>query len=108
MTSENLQKLQKIAIEASLLGAEVLKKYFKNITVFEEKEDAGGIVTKADKESEAVIRDFLKSKTPSFDFLGEEDGLVKNNSEATWIVDPLDGTSNFYHGFPLTGFPTEL
>lgn len=87
-----------IAIEAALLGGAVLKKYFNKVKDFDVKTDAG-IVTMADKESEQVISDFFAKKTPSFSVLGEETGL-SNNGESRWIVDPLDGTTNFFHGFP--------
>jgi myo-inositol-1(or 4)-monophosphatase len=87
-----------IAIKASLIGGDILKKYFKNISSFEIK-DGAGLVTKADKESEDAICSFLNKKTPEFSILGEESGLSQRG-ENKWIIDPLDGTTNFFHGFP--------
>lgn len=87
-----------IAIKASLIGGNILKKYFRNISTFEIK-DGAGLVTMADKESENAISSFLNKKTPKFSILGEEAGLSQRG-ENKWIIDPLDGTSNFFHGFP--------
>ncbi|MEI6092263.1 MAG: inositol monophosphatase family protein [bacterium] len=87
-----------IAVEAALLGGVVLKKYFNKVTTYDVKTDAG-IVTKADKESEEIISDFFSKKTPGFSILGEESGLSDKGS-SKWIIDPLDGTTNFFHGFP--------
>jgi myo-inositol-1(or 4)-monophosphatase len=87
-----------IAIKASLIGGKVLKRYFRNLSSFEIK-DGAGLVTMADKNSEAAISSFLNKKTPEFSILGEESGLSQRG-ENKWIIDPLDGTTNFFHGFP--------
>ncbi|MCX6112248.1 MAG: inositol monophosphatase family protein [Proteobacteria bacterium] len=89
---------EKTAIEAAHLGGKVLKKYFNNLTDFKIKSEAS-IVTTADTESENVISDFLIKKTPDFSILAEESGLSERGKNR-WIIDPLDGTTNFFHGFP--------
>ncbi|PNH57666.1 hypothetical protein VD0003_g125 [Verticillium dahliae] len=74
---------------------------------FEEKDNAVDIVTKVDQDMEAFIRSSIEKKYPSHAFLGEEsysagasrDYLV--TAAPTWIIDPLDGTVNFTHLFPL-------
>ncbi|NUQ82025.1 MAG: inositol monophosphatase [Bacteroidetes bacterium] len=59
------------------------------------------LVTAADRESESVIRDYLESTFPSVPFLGEETGWSQSLSGSEyWVLDPLDGTTNFSHGFP--------
>ncbi len=59
------------------------------------------LVTIADREAEALIRKRIRGHWPSHDILGEEEGLVDTGSEYRWYVDPLDGTTNFAHGFPV-------
>jgi len=58
-------------------------------------------VTKVDKESEKCIVGILKEKTPDFDILTEETAPVDMKGEFRWIIDPLDGTTNYIHNFPF-------
>jgi len=58
------------------------------------------LVTQADRETEIAIKDFLLARYPDHAFLGEEGGQ-ENEAEYRWIVDPIDGTVNFAHGFPF-------
>lgn len=57
-------------------------------------------VTRVDMECEALIRDRLREFDPEIGFLGEEGGRDLEGRQRIWVVDPLDGTSNFMHGFP--------
>lgn len=57
-------------------------------------------MTVADRESEAAIQAVVRGAFPSHGILAEESGRV-SEGEYTWIIDPLDGTTNFAHGFPL-------
>lgn len=59
------------------------------------------IVTDVDLASERLIREAIATYYPRHEFLGEESGLDENNSEYRWIVDPLDGTTNYAHGYPI-------
>lgn len=59
------------------------------------------IVTEVDKACEKLITDFLKDKFPSHDLLAEEGTDVKTKSDWLWIIDPLDGTVNYAHSYPL-------
>ena len=94
----NHSNYEKMAIEAAHFGGTVLRKYFNNLSDFKIKAPAS-IVTTADTESENVISDFLIKKTPDFSVLAEESGLSERGKNR-WIIDPLDGTTNFFHGFP--------
>ncbi len=61
----------------------------------------GDFVSRADRQAERVIREALMEARPSYGFLGEEDGAVPGEDPTRrWIVDPLDGTTNFLHGLP--------
>jgi len=59
-------------------------------------------VSDADRRSEERIHDVLQEARPTWGFLGEEGGEIKGkDKQHRWIVDPLDGTTNFLHGIPL-------
>ncbi|MDQ5857753.1 MAG: inositol monophosphatase [Acidobacteriota bacterium] len=91
------------AQEAARAGGEVLERYWRRLpgAAIEEKKK-NDFVTRADRESEEVIVARLRARFPEDGFLGEEGGQRGAGGEArTWIVDPLDGTSNFIAGFPF-------
>jgi myo-inositol-1(or 4)-monophosphatase len=77
-----------------------LMPYFRRRVAIEYKGEAD-LVTEADRGSEALIRKRIKALWPEHDVLGEEEGLIDTGSEYRWYVDPLDGTTNFAHSFPV-------
>ena len=88
-------------MEAARRGAEVLCRYWEQLG----KDDAdmkarNDWVSAADRESETAIIDAIRARCPGDAFLGEEGG-ASGSSERTWIVDPLDGTSNYLQHFPV-------
>ncbi len=85
-----------IAREAGAL----LMDYFRQNVKVEYKGEAD-LVTVADRKSEALIRERIGRHWPTHDILGEEGGLADTGSDYRWYVDPLDGTTNFAHGFPV-------
>src|SRR5437667_2040225 len=85
-----------IAREAGAL----LMDYFRQRVSIEYKGEAD-LVTEADRKSEVLIRERIRALWPGHDILGEEQGFVDTGSEYRWYVDPLDGTTNFAHGFPV-------
>jgi myo-inositol-1(or 4)-monophosphatase len=88
--------MAEIAREAGTL----LMEYFHQRVKVEYKGDVD-LVTVADRKSETFIRERIRSQFPAHDVLGEEEGLVDRGSDYRWYVDPLDGTTNFAHGFPV-------
>lgn len=74
-----------------------------NIYSFREIHYKGAInlVTNFDDQSQKMIYSELSSRFPEHDFLAEEDLRAEKGSEFRWIVDPLDGTTNYAHGFPV-------
>ncbi|MBC8346701.1 MAG: inositol monophosphatase [Candidatus Marinimicrobia bacterium] len=58
------------------------------------------LVTSTDLHAEEVIISNIKSEYPNHAILAEESGADENNSEYEWVIDPLDGTTNFVHGYP--------
>jgi len=85
-----------IAREAGAL----LLQYFHQGLKIEYKGDAD-LVTAADRASETLIRERIAKQFPSHDVLGEEQGLNNLGGDYRWYVDPLDGTTNFAHGYPV-------
>lgn len=82
-------------------AGEIIKNYFgKNFSI-EYKSDVKNLVTQADKESEKTIIEFIKKKYPSHGIIAEESGEESSSAEYLWVIDPLDGTSNFAHGLPI-------
>lgn len=59
------------------------------------------LVTNFDRQAQSQIVNFLSSHFPQHDFLAEEGLSQEKGSEYRWIIDPLDGTTNFAHGFPV-------
>lgn len=80
-------------------AGELLLGYFQNITSYEEKE-AGGFVTEADLASERYLIEQLQPLIPGAAFIGEELGYNDGSNDYCWVIDPLDGTTNFVRGLP--------
>lgn len=92
-----LEKIIQIAKEA---GNIIRDGYRKNINI-EFKTGENNLVTEIDKKSEKCIMDFIKKEFPTHSILSEESGKTDKTSDYIWIIDPLDGTTNFAHGFPI-------
>jgi myo-inositol-1(or 4)-monophosphatase len=88
--------MESIAREA---GALLLEK-FKQRIGFTYKGDAD-LVTAADKASEKLVTDRIRKEFPGHDLFGEEGTRTQTGSDYRWYIDPLDGTTNFAHGFPV-------
>ncbi len=69
----------------------------------ENKLNDSDIVTTADKECEALIRAFIAEHYPDHSILAEETGEHRGASGYRWVIDPIDGTTNFFSGIPLWG-----
>ncbi|MBI9072580.1 MAG: inositol monophosphatase [Melioribacteraceae bacterium] len=92
-----IDKIITIAKEAG----EVLREGFNQNFKIEFKTNEANLVTEYDKKSEDLIIDFINKEFPAHSVLAEESGASPKNSEYTWIIDPLDGTTNFAHGLPI-------
>jgi len=88
-------------IQISKEAGEIVREGFgKNFSI-EYKTNASNLVTEIDKKSEALIIDFIKKEFPGHSVLAEESGEHGSSSEYLWVIDPLDGTTNFAHGLPM-------
>jgi myo-inositol-1(or 4)-monophosphatase len=99
--TEDLQTYLEIATEAALAGGAVVMSYQGKLKDIREKGRPGDIVTEADKGSEAVILEILQRHFPDHGILAEESGKGGDRqSRYQWAIDPLDGTTNYSHGYP--------
>lgn len=83
-------------------GSELLDIFGSQIESIQ-KESQSSIVTKADLKSDALIVNLITEKYPDHNILSEEGGFINKGSEYTWVIDPLDGTSNFASALPWFG-----
>ena len=93
---EFVPAISEIAREAGAL----LMGYFHRRVKIEYKGDVD-LVTEADRQSEALILSRIREQWPSHDVMGEEGSRIQTGSDYLWYIDPLDGTTNFAHGFPV-------
>jgi myo-inositol-1(or 4)-monophosphatase len=89
-----------VAIEAALAGGSVLKEFLGGIFHVSYKGDLN-LVTEADLASEKKVLSILERRFPEASVLAEEAGAIGGTGTARFIVDPLDGTTNFAHGYPV-------
>lgn len=82
------------AIQAALAGGKVIKKNYTKKAVVSFK-DANNIVTDTDKEAEAAILKVIRMQFPNHSIFSEESGAMDKDSDYRWVIDPLDGTTNF-------------
>ncbi len=96
-----LSPFANIAQRAARKAGERLLQYFSRLdTLVVEEKQFNDFVSEADRTAEAIIVDIIYRAYPDHAILAEESGHHETKSEFTWIIDPLDGTTNFLHGFP--------
>src|SRR4026208_1084902 len=96
MTWDSLATATEAALQAGALQKE---RYGQPHQV--EKKGEINIVTEVDKACEALILALLRERFPDHDIVAEESDLARTGSRYVWFVDPLDGTTNFAHGYPF-------
>ncbi len=94
--------LLNVMIDAARKAARGLARDFGEVTELQvSKKGAADFVTNADLKAEQTLFEILTKARPGYGFLGEERGMVEGTDKThTWIVDPLDGTTNFLHAIP--------
>lgn len=97
----NTDKLFEAAKEAAVEAGKIQLSFFNKKKQISHKLNEFDLVTNADKAAEEKIISVINTHFPEHDFLGEESGLHKENkSEYIWVIDPIDGTTNYAHNFP--------
>jgi myo-inositol-1(or 4)-monophosphatase len=94
-----MQEFLSVALEAATRGGEILKGWFFRKQEIDFKSEID-MVTAADRESERAVVAILRKAFPSHAILAEEETRLVSSSEFRWILDPLDGTTNFVHSYP--------
>ena len=98
MSEIDPKELLSIAVDAAHAGGRKLQDWVGRFSVKEKKR--ADLVTEADHASQQVIHEIISSSFPGHAFLGEEGLSEETDSDYRWVIDPLDGTSNYVHGFP--------
>lgn len=88
-------------IEVSKIAGEIIREGYRTGFGVEFKTNSSNLVTEIDKKSEAAIIDYIRKNFDGHSILAEESGSEKHNSEYLWVIDPIDGTTNFAHGLPI-------
>ena len=96
----DLDALLRAALDAAAEGGRIVRDAFGAARNVREKAP-GDLVSDTDHASERAVRDALAASAPGVAFFGEESGGER--ADVGWFVDPLDGTANFVHGFPVVG-----
>jgi myo-inositol-1(or 4)-monophosphatase len=91
--------LDTAVVAAREAGAFLTSRFRHRLTI--EKKGEINIVTDVDRKSEELVRRIIKERFPDHAFKAEEGTETQNNSPYLWLVDPLDGTTNYAHGFPV-------
>jgi myo-inositol-1(or 4)-monophosphatase len=98
-----LRNFLEIATEAALAAGAIVLDNWGKVTGIEEKGGAGDLVTAVDRLAEREILEILTRHFPDHAILAEESGKIKEmDTEYLWAVDPLDGTTNYAHGYPAS------
>lgn len=98
---QDIQNFLTVATQAAEAGGKVLQSFWGKLENVQEK-TPGNLVTEADTASERMVLDILKTAFPEHRILAEESGASGEiTSSYVWAVDPLDGTTNYAHHFPV-------
>jgi myo-inositol-1(or 4)-monophosphatase len=97
------ERLKRCLLQCVRMGGKVLKTQFGKMVNPRQKDEPSSIVCDADFAAERIILKHIQAQFPEHNVIAEESGRVWRDSEFTWVIDPLDGTSNFVAGLPWFG-----
>lgn len=103
LDQQNLQNFLDIATESVLAAGAILEDLYGKLEAIAEKGRPGDLVTEADKKAESTILEILARHCPDHAILAEESGYLgdQTSNPYLWAIDPLDGTTNYAHGYPI-------
>jgi myo-inositol-1(or 4)-monophosphatase len=103
LDQQNLQNFLEVATESVLAAGAVLEDLYGKLEAIAEKGRPGDLVTEADKKAESIILDIIARHFPDHAILAEESGYLGDQTANPylWAIDPLDGTTNYAHGYPI-------
>src|SRR5210317_214690 len=95
-----MNALQNVAVMAARRGGAILIRHLNKLDKLKvEKKGHNDFVSDADRAAEEAVIEVIKNHYPDHAILAEESG-AEGESDTVWIIDPLDGTTNYLHGFP--------
>ena len=101
---DTMHPLLNTALGVARTTGEMIAKAFEQVDLIDvETKGANDFVTKVDRASEQRIVEGIRKRYPDHSFYGEENGLIEGSGDGkdyVWVIDPLDGTTNFIHGVP--------
>ncbi|MFS8530983.1 inositol monophosphatase family protein [Sphaerobacter thermophilus] len=101
MTTETLEAARAVATDAALQAGALLRRMAGQVNDVRHKGPVD-LVTEADRASERLILEAIRARFPEHAILSEESGALSGADDAPrWLIDPLDGTTNYAHGYPL-------
>lgn len=90
-----------IAVRAARSAGDYIARSFESdVDIEVQQKGSNDFVTQIDKEAEEIIINKIKQSYPEHSFVCEESGIIEGDEEFKWIVDPIDGTTNFVKGIP--------
>lgn len=95
--------MKELLIKALKEAGQIQRDNFRKPHVIDQKESISSVVTEVDLLCDKEISTLIAEKFPDHNILTEENGFVNKHSKYTWIIDPIDGTSNFAAGIPWFG-----
>ncbi|MEC8441508.1 MAG: inositol monophosphatase family protein [Cyanobacteriota bacterium] len=101
LAAEDLRSLASIARQTAEMGGAELMRHYGRLNSVESKGRIGDLVTNADLAAEQLVLKELARATPHIAVLAEESGAEGEQNGLRWCIDPLDGTTNFTHGYPF-------
>ena len=101
LSIDTMHPMLNVAVKAARRAGTVINRASLNLERLQvDRKQHNDFVTEVDKAAEAAIIETLSEAYPTHGFLAEETGERNADAENVWIIDPLDGTTNFIHGFP--------
>ena len=101
LSQDQIVQLASVARQTAELGGQELMRHYGQLSSIANKGRLGDLVTNADLSAETIVLDALRNSTPEIAVLAEESGAQGEQDGLRWCVDPLDGTTNFAHGYPF-------
>tara|TARA_Y100001970_G_C14245533_1_gene867898 strand:- start:957 stop:1763 length:807 start_codon:yes stop_codon:yes gene_type:complete len=97
----NLSEFELFAIKTSKEAGLILSSYFGKVDILDTKSTQVDLLTEADLNSEDAIIKSINATYPNHNIITEESDIDNTNSDFCWVIDPLDGTTNFVHKLPI-------
>jgi myo-inositol-1(or 4)-monophosphatase len=99
---------KEVAIMAAQAAGRLIREGFGEAQLAQFKRNAIDLVTETDRQAEALIVSILQREFPEYGILSEEGSSLLGGAQESWIIDPLDGTTNYTHGYPLVAVSIAL